>query len=82
MPPTGEKVQAPVRFGNNIATLATLTRTRPGPYVFSPAFADVAERLRDVGVVVDVLSEGSRAKWKRSRSRRRNSRRRNSRVLR
>lgn len=55
---SGEKVQVPVVFGNNTPPLANLTRARPEAYVFSPAWADVAERLRDVGVEVDVLSEG------------------------
>ncbi|TDZ37373.1 Carboxypeptidase 2 [Colletotrichum spinosum] len=52
---TGELVDVPVQFLNTTPVVANLTRARPEAYVFSRAWADVAERLRVTGVEVDEL---------------------------
>ncbi|PSN73348.1 Zn-dependent exopeptidase [Corynespora cassiicola Philippines] len=52
---SGELVQVPVLFRNNTPSQVVLTRPRPKAYVFSRAWGDVAERLRILGVKVDVL---------------------------
>ncbi|CAO2653283.1 Nn.00g026940.m01.CDS01 [Neocucurbitaria sp. VM-36] len=53
----GTLVDVPVRSRNSDPYNITLTRSRPNAYVFSRAYADVAERLRVLGVKVDVLKE-------------------------
>lgn len=53
----GSRVEVPVTFGNNTPATANLTRARPEAYVFSGAWADVAERLRATGVQVDVMEQ-------------------------
>ncbi|KAK1593802.1 carboxypeptidase [Colletotrichum navitas] len=52
---TGALVDVPVRFLNTTPVVAGLTRRRPAAYVFSRAWADVAERLRVTGVDVREL---------------------------
>ncbi|KAL1627521.1 hypothetical protein SLS56_006345 [Neofusicoccum ribis] len=52
---TGSLVDVPVRFLNTTPAVANLTRARPEAYVFSRAWADVAERLRVTGVEVETL---------------------------
>ncbi|KAK2041955.1 carboxypeptidase [Colletotrichum somersetense] len=52
---TGALVDVPVRFLNTTPVVAGLTRPRPAAYVFSRAWADVAERLRVAGVEVGEL---------------------------
>ncbi|KAK2030032.1 carboxypeptidase [Colletotrichum zoysiae] len=52
---TGALVDVPVRFLNTTPVAAGLTRRRPAAYVFSRAWADVAERLRVAGVEVGEL---------------------------
>ncbi|KAL1797188.1 hypothetical protein ACET3X_003794 [Alternaria dauci] len=54
---TGALVNVPVLSRNSDPYLVTLTRPRPKAYVFSRAWADVAERLRILGVTVDILKE-------------------------
>lgn len=53
----GSLVNVPVRSRNSDPYLVTLFRPRPKAYVFSRAWTDVAERLRILGVTVDVLQE-------------------------
>lgn len=53
----GTLVDVPVRSKNSDPYSVTLKRSRPKAYVFSRAWADVAERLRVLGVKVDVLKE-------------------------
>ncbi|KAK1978690.1 carboxypeptidase [Colletotrichum cereale] len=52
---TGALVDVPARFLNTTPVVANLTRSRPKAYVFSRAWADVAERLRVTGVDVQTL---------------------------
>ncbi|KAF9881474.1 carboxypeptidase 2 [Colletotrichum karsti] len=52
---TGNLVDIPVQFLNTTPVVANLTRARPEAYVFSRAWADVAERLRVAGVTVQTL---------------------------
>ncbi|WQF80610.1 Putative peptidase M14, carboxypeptidase A [Colletotrichum destructivum] len=52
---TGALVDVPVQFLNTTPVVANLTRSRPEAYVFSRAWADVAERLRVAGVEVQTL---------------------------
>lgn len=52
---TGALVDVPVQFLNTTPVVANLTRARPEAYVFSKAWADVAERLRVAGVTVQTL---------------------------
>ncbi|KAK1496661.1 carboxypeptidase [Colletotrichum tamarilloi] len=52
---TGDLVDIPVQFLNTTPVVANLTRARPEAYVFSRAWADVAERLRITGVEVQTL---------------------------
>ncbi|OHX01183.1 carboxypeptidase 2 [Colletotrichum incanum] len=52
---TGELVDVPVQFLNTTPVVANLTRSRPEAYVFSRAWADVAERLRVTGLDVQTL---------------------------
>ncbi|GKT50873.1 carboxypeptidase 2 [Colletotrichum spaethianum] len=52
---TGELVDVPVQFLNTTPVVANLTRSRPEAYVFSRAWADVAERLRFTGLDVQTL---------------------------
>jgi hypothetical protein len=54
---TGSLANVPVRSRNSDPYIVTLTRSRPSAYVFSRAWADVAKRLRVLGVGVDVLRE-------------------------
>ncbi|KAI4658638.1 uncharacterized protein J4E79_006396 [Alternaria viburni] len=54
---TGSLVSVPVRSRNSDPSIVTLSRPRPKAYVFSRAWADVAERLRILGVTVDVLEK-------------------------
>ncbi|KAI4678868.1 hypothetical protein J4E81_010596 [Alternaria sp. BMP 2799] len=54
---SGEIVSVPVRSRNSDPSIITLSRPRPKAYVFSRAWADVAERLRILGVTVDVLEQ-------------------------
>ncbi|KAH6670882.1 hypothetical protein F5X68DRAFT_44176 [Plectosphaerella plurivora] len=53
----GSIVDVPVQFNNNTPSEVILTRPRPEAYIFSPAFSDVAERLRVLGVEVEVLPD-------------------------
>jgi hypothetical protein len=53
----GSIVDVPVQFNNNTPSEVILTRPRPEAYIFSPAFEDVAERLRVLGVEVEVLPD-------------------------
>ncbi|KAI8941235.1 hypothetical protein NX059_002470 [Plenodomus lindquistii] len=53
----GTLVDVPVLSRNSDPYNVTLYRSRPTAYVFSRAWADVAERLRVLGVKVDVLDE-------------------------
>ncbi|CAG9944720.1 unnamed protein product [Clonostachys rosea f. rosea IK726] len=52
---TGEVVDVPVTFNNNTPSDVVLTRPRPEAYIFSGAWSDIAERLRVLGLKVDVL---------------------------
>ncbi|KAK0662780.1 Carboxypeptidase 2 [Lasiodiplodia hormozganensis] len=52
---TGAVVDVPVTFMNTTPLEANITRARPEAYVFSRAWADVAERLRVAGVEVQEL---------------------------
>jgi hypothetical protein len=52
---TGDLVDVPVQFFNTTPTVPDITRSRPSAYVFPSAWHDVAERLRVLGVKVDVL---------------------------
>ncbi|KAF6815476.1 carboxypeptidase 2 [Colletotrichum plurivorum] len=52
---TGALVDVPALFLNTTPVVANLTRARPEAYVFSRAWADVAERLRVAGVDVQTL---------------------------
>ncbi|KAH7311510.1 hypothetical protein B0I35DRAFT_377684 [Stachybotrys elegans] len=52
---TGDLVNAPITFLNTTMNVANITRSRPEAYVFPPCWADVAERLRVLGVTVDTL---------------------------
>ncbi|OHF02908.1 carboxypeptidase [Colletotrichum orchidophilum] len=52
---TGKLVPVPVQFLNTTPVVANLTRSRPEAYVFSRAWADVAERLRVTGLDVQTL---------------------------
>ncbi|KAH6661500.1 carboxypeptidase 2 [Plectosphaerella plurivora] len=54
---SGSIIDVPVKFNNNTPSEIVLTRPRPEAYIFSPGFADVAERLRVLGVEVEVLAE-------------------------
>ncbi|KAI4929759.1 hypothetical protein J4E86_011701 [Alternaria arbusti] len=54
---SGAIVDVPVCSRNSDPSIVTLSRPRPKAYVFSRAWADVAERLRILGVTVDVLEE-------------------------
>jgi hypothetical protein len=51
----GSLVEVPVTLQNYTPTDANLTRSRPEAYVFTRAWADVAERLRISGVEVETL---------------------------
>lgn len=53
----GSIVDVPVQFNNNTPSEVVLSRPRPEAYVFSPGFSDVAERLRILGVEVEVIPE-------------------------
>lgn len=53
----GSAVSVAVNFGNNTPANANLTRARPEAYVFSRAWAEVAERLTILGVEVETLEE-------------------------
>lgn len=53
----GSLVDVDVRSQNSDPAIAVLTRKRPKAYVFSGAWADVAQRLRILGVRVDTLTE-------------------------
>jgi hypothetical protein len=53
----GSIVEVPISFGNNTIAVANLTRPRPEAYVFSGAWAGVADKLRAVGVEVEVVPE-------------------------
>jgi hypothetical protein len=53
----GSIVELPITFGNNTMAIANLTRPRPEAYIFSPAWSDVASKLRAVGVEVSVLPD-------------------------
>ncbi|KAG9186308.1 hypothetical protein G6011_02864 [Alternaria panax] len=55
---TGSLIDVRVRSRNSDPYIVTLSRPRPKAYVFSRAWADVAERLRILGVTVDVLKDG------------------------
>ncbi|KAF4303214.1 carboxypeptidase [Botryosphaeria dothidea] len=57
---SGDLVDIPVTFRNSTPLSANLTRARPEAFVFSRAWADVAERLRVAGVRVDTLDSGFR----------------------
>ncbi|KAH6693466.1 hypothetical protein F5X68DRAFT_199174, partial [Plectosphaerella plurivora] len=52
---TGDIVEVPVLFGNNTPPASNLTRARPEAYVFSRAWAEVAELLRVSGIRVDEI---------------------------
>lgn len=54
---TGELVNVTVRSQNSDPSTILITRPRPRAYVFSRAFASVAERLRILGVKVAELDE-------------------------
>jgi hypothetical protein len=51
----GTAVSVPITFGNNTPATANLTRSRSEAYIFSRAWADVAERLTLLGVEVETL---------------------------
>ena len=53
----GTAVTVPITFNNNTHANANLTRPRPEAYVFSRAWADVAERLTLLGVEVETLEQ-------------------------
>lgn len=53
----GSIVAVPVQFINNTYPDIVLTRPRPEAYIFSGAWADIAERLRVFGLEVEELSE-------------------------
>lgn len=53
----GTLVDVPVRSRNSDPYIVTLARPRPKAYVFSRAWADVALRLRVLGVKVDELRQ-------------------------
>ena len=53
----GSIVDVPVQFNNNTPSEVVLSRPRPEAYVFSPGFSDVAERLRILGIEVEVIPE-------------------------
>lgn len=53
----GSLVDVPVRFTNNTPSEPVLVRSRPEAYIFSQAWGDVAERLRVLGVEIEVLEE-------------------------
>jgi hypothetical protein len=53
----GTAVSVPITFGNNTPAIANLTRPRPEAYIFSRAWADVAERLTLLGVEVETLEQ-------------------------
>lgn len=53
----GSIVSVPVRSRNSDPYTVTLSRPRPRAYIFSGAYADVATRLRILGVHVSVLEE-------------------------
>lgn len=53
----GTAVSVPITFGNNTPPTANLTRPRPEAYIFSRAWADVAERLTLLGVEVETLEQ-------------------------
>jgi hypothetical protein len=53
----GSLVDVHVLSQNSDPAVAVLTRKRPKAYVFSRAWADVASRLRILGVKVDTLTE-------------------------
>jgi hypothetical protein len=54
---SGSIVDVPVKFNNNTPSEIVLTRPRPEAYIFSPGFSDVTERLRILGVEVEVLAD-------------------------
>jgi hypothetical protein len=54
---SGALVDVPVVFNNNTPSETVLSRERPQAYVFSKAWGDVAERLRTLGVEVEVLKK-------------------------
>ena len=53
----GTAVSVPITFNNNTPATANLTRPRPEAYIFSRAWADVAERLTLLGVEVETLEQ-------------------------
>lgn len=53
----GSIVDVPVQFNNNTPSEVVLTRPRPEAYVFSSAHYDVAEKLRILGVEVEVVED-------------------------
>ncbi len=54
---SGSLVNVTVRSRNSDPNIVTLSRSRPKGYVFSGAWADIAQRLHILGVTVDVLQE-------------------------
>ncbi|KAF1935993.1 Zn-dependent exopeptidase [Clathrospora elynae] len=56
----GSLVDVPVLSRKIDSYIITLSRSRPKAYVFSRAWTDVAERLRILGVKVDVLKQDFR----------------------
>lgn len=53
----GSLVNIPVRSRNSDPYIVTLSRSRPKAYVFSRAWAGVANRLRVLGVEVNILQD-------------------------
>lgn len=51
----GELTEVPVVFNNNTPSETVLSRARPEAYIFSRAWEDVADRLKVLGVEVEVL---------------------------
>jgi hypothetical protein len=54
---SGSLIDIPVRSQNSDPYTIILIRSRPKVYVFSRAWSDVAERLRILGVTIDILSK-------------------------
>lgn len=57
---SGALAQVPVTFLSTTPTTANQTRPRPEAYLLPRTWADLASRLRDSGVEVEVLDDGYR----------------------
>lgn len=58
----GSIVEVPVQFASSTPTIASVTRRRPEAYLISPAWAELASRLKTYGLKVERLADGFQGK--------------------